>query len=118
MNKRNRFAAVTAAGMLAFGGMTGTAAAAPGGTAVDQRGAAAGLVAAVVQANVQDVDVTVVDGDVNVNLENILNNNRILQDFLNDNDIDVAITDVVDVEIVDNVLVINVLSSSSIADLA
>lgn len=70
----------------------------------NQSGGAAGLVAAVVQANVQDVDVTVVDGDVNVALTNILNNNRILQDILNDNN--VVVTDVVDVTVVDNVLVI------------
>lgn len=126
MNMRNRIAAVSTAGALAFGGMTGVAAAAPPERAVTQSGGAAGLVAAVVQANIQNVDVTVVDGDVNVTLENILNNNRILNDslnnnqilsnFLNDNDID--INDVVDVTIVDNVLVLNVLSTSNIAGLA
>ncbi len=68
----------------------------------------AGLVAAVVNANVQDVEVNVVrTGDINVTLTNVLNNNRILTDFLNNNN--VTVTDVVDVNIVDNVLVIDVL---------
>ena len=114
MNLRQRVATVSAASLIALGGMTGTAAAQD----VNQRGVAGGLVAAVVQANVQDVEVEVVEvGDVNVALTNVLNNNRILTNFLNNNDIDVTVTDVVDVEIVDNVLVINVLSSSNIADL-
>lgn len=117
MDIRNRFVAVTAASLLAVGGFASTAAAAPAD--VNQSGGAAGLVAAVVNANVQDVDVTVVEvGDVNVSLENVLNNNRILQDFLNENDIDVDVTDVVDVTVVDNILQISVLSDSSIADLA
>lgn len=115
---RNRFAAATAAGVLAVGMMAGTAAAAPADRVNQIGGAVGGLVAAVVQANVQDVEVNVVRvGDVNVALENVLNNNRILQDFLNNNDIDVTITDVVDVTIVDNIVVLNVLSTSSIADL-
>lgn len=115
---RNRFAAATAAGVLAVGMMAGTAAAAPPADRVNQiGGAVGGLVAAVVQANVQDVEVNVVRvGDVNVALENVLNNNRILQNFLNNNDIDVTITDVVDVTIVDNIVVLNVLSTSSIAN--
>jgi hypothetical protein len=74
----------------------------------NQSGGAAGLVAAVVNANVQDVEVNVVrTGDINVALTNVLNNNRILTDFLNDNQ--VTVTDVVDVNIVGNVLVIDVL---------
>ena len=107
MNMRNRIAAASTAGVLAFGAMTGVAAAAPSDRAVTQTGGAAGLVAAVVQANVTDVEVTVVDGDVNVALSNILNNNRILQNFLNNNQFD----DVVSVEIVDSVLQIGVLST-------
>lgn len=76
----------------------------------NQSGGAAGLVAAVVQANVQDVEVNVVrTGDINVALDNVLNNNRILTDFLNQNDVDITLVDVVDVNIIDNVLVIDVL---------
>lgn len=75
---------------------------------VTQSGTAGGLVAAVVNANVTDVKVNVVQvGDVNVALTNVLNRNRVLTDFLNQNE--VTVTDVVDVTIVDNVLVIDVL---------
>ncbi len=121
MKIHNRFAAATLAGMLTVGGAAGTATAAHQVThnPVSQTGGAlGGLVAAVLQLNITDVEVNVVRvGDVNVALENVLNNNRILQNFLNNNDIDVTITDVVDVTIVDNIVVLNVLSTSSIADL-
>ncbi len=40
-------------------------------------------------------------------VQNVLNNNRILQNFLNDNNID--IDDVVDVNVVDNVVIIDVI---------
>lgn len=105
MNLTKSLATVATAGVLSIGMMT-PASAAPG---VNQSGGAAGLVAAVVNANVQDVEVTVVDGDVNVALTNILNRNRILTDFLNDNE--VTVDDVVSVRIVDSVLQIGVLST-------
>ncbi len=105
MNLAKSLATVTTAGVLCIG-MAAPASAAPNSN--NQSGGAAGLVAAVVQANVQEVRVDVVEvGDVNVMLTNVLNNNRILTDFLNNNN--VTVTDVVDVTIVDNVLVIDVL---------
>lgn len=105
MKLARSLAAVATAGVLSIG-MASPAAAAP--STNNQSGGAAGLVAAVVNANVQDVQVRVVEvGDVNVTLTNVLNNNRILTDFLNDNQ--VTVTDVVDVTIVDNVLVVDVL---------
>lgn len=107
---KKTLATVATAGLLSMGAMT-PASAAPNTN--NQSGGAAGLVAAVVNANVQDVRVTVVDGDVNVTLTNLLNNNEILNNVLND----VTVTDVVDVTVVDNVLVVNVLSSSTIAEL-
>ena len=115
MKVRKALATVSAATLLSAG-FTGSAMAAPRDAGVVQSGGAAGLVAAVVNANVQDVDIDVVQvGDVNVRLQNVLNNNRIIQDVLNNNDIDVVITDVVDVAVVDNVLVVSVLSRSNVA---
>ena len=89
---------VAFAGLLTFG-VAAPAAAAPTNTAT---GGAAGLIAAVVQ--LQDVEVTVVDlDDVDVAVENVLNNNRVLnnafQDFLNNNDVDVDVNDVIDVNV-------------------
>lgn len=102
---KKSLATVATASILSFG-MVAPASAAPNTN--NQSGGAAGLVAAVVNANVTDVEVNVVrTGDINVTLTNVLNNNRILTDFLNDNN--VTVTDVVDVTIVDNVLVIDVL---------
>ncbi len=104
---KKSLATVATAGVLTLG-MATPALAAPNSN--NQSGGAAGLVAAVVQANVQEVRViTVETGDINVALTNLLNNNRILTDFLNSNT--VTVTDVVDVTIVDNVLVISVLSA-------
>lgn len=108
MNFTKSLATVATAGVLSIG-MVAPASAAP--NANNQSGGAAGLVAAVVNANVQDVEVTVVDGDVNVALTNILNNNRILTNILNEND--VTVTDVVSVEIVDSVLQVGVLSTQA-----
>ncbi len=70
--------------------------------------------AAVLQLQTGDIDVTVVEGDVNVAVENVLSNNRVLQDFLNNNtvvvdalnDNDVTLEDVIDIRIVDNVVVL------------
>ncbi len=105
MNLTKSLATVATAGVLSLG-MAAPVSAAPNSN--NQSGGAAGLVAAVVNANVQDVEVNVVrTGDINVTLTNVLNNNRILTDFLNNNN--VTVTDVVDVNIVDNVLVIDVL---------
>ncbi len=64
------------------------------------QGGAAGLIAAVVQANVDDslndlVDVTVTDSFNNLTaLSNILNNSPILSN----NDVDIVLTDVVDIQ--------------------
>lgn len=102
---KKTLATVATAGILSFG-MVAPASAAPNTN--NQSGGAAGLVAAVVNANIQDVEVNVVrTGDINVALTNVLNNNRILTDILNENQ--VTVTDVVDVTIEDNVLIINVL---------
>lgn len=103
MNISKSLATVAAAGLLSLG------IAAPASAQVTQVGTAGGLVAAVVNANVQNVEVNVVrTGDINVALTNVLNRNRVLTNFLNDNN--VTVTDVVDVTIVGNVLVIDVLS--------
>jgi hypothetical protein len=119
MDIRKRVLTLTTAATLAFGVLAGPALAHPSNRAVQQTGGAAGLVAAVVQANITDVEVVVVEvGDVNVTVQNVLNNARILNNVLRNADIDVVVTDVVDVAIVENVLVINVLSSSNIANLA
>ncbi len=93
------------AGALTFGAAA-PAAAVPTNNAV---GGAAGLIAAVLQ--VQDVTVTVVDiDDVNVAVENVLNNNQVLNDafqnFLNNNDVDVNVEDVVDVAILNGGVVV------------
>ncbi len=102
MMLKKSLATVATAGVLSLG-MAAPASAAPNTN--NQSGGAAGLVAAVVNANVQDVEVNVVrTGDINVALTNVLNNNRILTDILNDNN--VVVTDVVDVTLVDNVLVV------------
>ena len=114
---KKTLATVATAGLLSVG-MAAPAAAAPNqntqsGTAVG------GLVAAVVNANIQDVDINVVRvGDVNVTLTRVLNNNQILSNILNNNDIDVTVTDVVDATIVGNTLVVNVLSSSTLTQFA
>ena len=98
---------------LAAATLTGGLVLAPAGAASaapvnEQAGGAAGLIAAVVQ--LQDVDVTVIDGDVNVAVQNVLNRNRVLnnafQNFLNENDIDIAISDVADVAILNGGVVI------------
>lgn len=105
MMLKKTLATVATAGVLSLG-MAAPAMAAPNSN--NQSGGAAGLVAAVVNANVQDVEVNVVrTGDINVTLTNLLNNNRVLTDFLNNNNVDV--NDVVDVNIIGNVLVIDVL---------
>lgn len=109
MNLTKSLATFATAGVLSLG-MAAPVSAAPNSN--NQSGGAAGLVAAVVNANVQDVEVNVVrTGDVNVALTNLLNNNRVLTDFLNNNlnNNNVTVTDVVDVNIVGDVLVINVL---------
>lgn len=104
MNITKSLATVAVASVLSVGTAL-PASAAPNTN--NQSGGAAGLVAAVVNANVQEVRIVTVEaGDVNVALTNLLNNNRVLTDFLNNN----TVTDVVDVTIVDNVLVISVLS--------
>ena len=107
---RNRIASLALVAAMAFAltaGFTGRASAQQGNA-----GGAAGLVAALVQINADDVDVVevnVVDSFNNLTaLNNILNNSPILsnneidvtvgditvlQDFLNNNDIDVTLTD-------------------------
>jgi hypothetical protein len=90
----------------------GAASAAAPDRAITQSGGAAGLVAAVVQTGdikvVEVGDVTLEDvvtvGDVTVQVENILNRNQVVKNVLNNNN--VTVTDVVDVAIVDNVLVL------------
>ena len=116
MNIRRTAAALTSAAALSFSGvaLAGPASAVPQKTVTQTGGAAAGLIAAVVQVNdVQVVNVSqnviVVDdvvtiGDINVDIRDVLNNNRILQNILNNNDVDIS--DVVDIAIVDNVLVV------------
>ena len=98
-------ATVATAGLLTFG------LAAPA-SAQTQRGGAAGLIAAVVQ--LQNVEVRVVNlDDVNVAVENVLNNNRILneafQNFLNRNNVDVDINDVIDVNVLEDGTVVVVI---------
>ena len=111
MNVSKSLATIAAAGLLAIG-VAAPASAAPNRN--NQSGGAAGLVAAVVNANVQEVEVNVVrTGDVNVALTNLLNNNRVLTNFLNNNNVDV--NDVVDVTIVGNTLVISVLGVAGAA---
>ena len=64
------------------------------------------LVAAVVQTG--DIRlVTVETGDINVDIQNVLNNKRVLTDFLNNNNINVE--DVVDIVLVGNTVVVTVL---------
>ena len=117
MQIRRTAAALTSAAALSVTGvaMATPASAAPPERAVTQTGgAAAGLIAAVVQVNdVQVVNVenspitvdrVVTIGDVNVNVEDVLNNNRVLQNILNNNDVNIE--DVVDLAIVDNVLIV------------
>ena len=83
-----------------------TAAPASAQAPTQQAGAVGGLVAAVVQA--QNIEIiTVETGDINVELQNILNNNRVLTNFLNNNDINIE--DVVDITIVDNTVQVVVL---------
>jgi len=93
-----------ASGALALtllGGTGVSVAAQQGGGGVTQRGGAAGLVAAVVQAN-DTVDVVVTDSFNNLRaLNNILNNSPILSqndvvigDVLSGNQIDVALLDI------------------------
>ena len=78
---------------LILGGALSLAAVAPASaqtTCEIDRGGAAGLVAAVVQANVCDVQI------LNNSLNNLLQNAdiRVLNNILNNNDVDVTITDV------------------------
>ena len=116
MNIRRTAAALTSAAALSVSGvaLAGPASAVPQKTVTQTGGAAAGLIAAVVQVNdVQVVNVenspitvdrVVTIGDVNVNVEDVLNNNRVLQNILNNNDVNIE--DVVDLAIVDNVLIV------------
>ena len=117
MQIRRTAAALTSAAALSVTGiaMATPASAAPPERAVTQTGgAAAGLIAAVVQVSevrvvtLEDspitVDRVVTIGDINVDIQDVLNNNRILQNILNNNDVDIS--DVVDIAIVDNVLVV------------
>ncbi len=108
MNVRKLIAGATVVTGLTLGTMVAPAAAVRPPQQQQNAGAVAGLVAAIVQAQVQDVEINVVEvGDVNVQLQNVLNNNRILTDFLNDNNVNIE--DVVDINIVDNVIVVDVL---------
>ena len=81
MNITKSLATIAVAGVLSVGTAL-PAAAAPNQN--NQSGGAAGLVAAVVNANIQQVRIVTVDtGDVNVALTNIHNNNNILRNILN-----------------------------------
>ena len=94
--------------LVMLGGLATTASAnhQPGhGGSVDQGqvGSAAGLVAALVQANValQDVNVDVVTIDIDDSLNNLLRDARILNNLLRNADVDVELIQVGDVNIED-----------------
>lgn len=105
MQIRRAVATLTTAAALS---LSGVALATPASAAPQQNAAnAAGLAALIAQIQTGDIDVRVVDLDnveVDVVVQNVLNNNRILQDFLNNADIDV--NDVVDIVVVDNQVVV------------
>jgi len=85
-----------------------------------QQGGAAGLVAAVVQA-ADTIDITDTNIEVvTIQLENSLNNLRALNNVLNNspilsnNDIDIVITDVIEIGTIENLIAIGILEGGDL----